>query len=60
MSYVYEARHSNGTTYDVPTNNHHSNHGEDDFKNHLLDIIKRSASGVISGYILHFTLKRHG
>lgn len=58
MPNIYEARHSNGQTYDVPTDRHHSNHHESDFKDHLRDIIERTVSGVASGYILHFALKR--
>ena len=59
MAHVYEVKHSNGRTYDVTTNRHHSEHSEDEFARHLLDIVKGAAGGVLSGYIVHFALKRH-
>ncbi|WP_287103859.1 hypothetical protein [Brevundimonas sp.] len=61
MANLYEVKHSNGTTYDVTTDKHHGDHHESDFKDHLLQIIDRSvgsaAGALISGYVLHFTLK---
>lgn len=57
MAYLYAVKHSNGHTYEVPTDKHHDNHHDGDFKDILLSIIERSASGIISGYVLHFTLK---
>lgn len=58
MAYVYEVKHSNGRTYDVTTNHHHEDHPEDAFTKHLLDVIKGAAGGVVSGYIIHYALKR--
>tara|TARA_R110002051_G_scaffold269600_1_gene329790 strand:- start:5202 stop:5381 length:180 start_codon:yes stop_codon:yes gene_type:complete len=58
MAHQYEVKHSDGRTYDVTTDKHHSDHHESDFKDHLLGIIERTISGVASGVIIHFALKR--
>jgi hypothetical protein len=60
VAHLYEVKHSNGQTYNVTTDKHHDNHHESDFKDHLVKIIERTVSGVAIGYVLHFTLKRHG
>ena len=60
MANIYEVRHSKGRTYDVPTDRHHDNHHDSDFKDHLLSILERTVGSLVSGYILHFTLKRRG
>lgn len=64
MANVYEAAHSNGQKYDVTTDKHHADHSDADFKKHLLGAIERAigggVGGLISGYILHYTLKKRG
>jgi len=60
VAHLYEVKHSDGQTYNVTTDQHHDNHHESDFKDHLVKIIERTVSGVAVGYILHFTLKRRG
>ncbi len=57
MANVYEAKHSNGQHYTVTTDHHHDDHGDENFKKMLTDIIKSSAGGVISGTVLHFAFK---
>ncbi len=57
MANRYEAEHSDGQTYDVTTHRHHDDHGDKEFKDHLLDVIKSTCAGVFSGYIVRFTHK---
>jgi hypothetical protein len=57
MVHIYSARLTDGQTYDVQTPNHHENHSDTDFRRHLLDIIKSSVSGVVSGTVVHFLYK---
>ncbi len=49
MPHQYEARTSDGDAYTVTTSKHHDDHDDATFKKHLLDVIKSSVSGVISG-----------
>lgn len=37
-----------GRTYTVNTPNHHADHGEQEFKDHLLDVLKQTVAGVIA------------
>ncbi len=48
---LYEARLSDGKTYNVTTIRHHGDHDDQTFKRHLLDIIKASIFGVVVGYV---------
>lgn len=57
MAHVYEARSSNGKTYEVTTDEHHSSHSDDSFKRHLWEVITGSIAGVVSGSIVHFLYK---
>ncbi len=54
---LYHAKMSDGQAYNVTTDKHHDDHDEATFKRHLLDIIKSSVSGVISGTVVHFMHK---
>jgi hypothetical protein len=57
MANVYQATLSDGTSYNVPTDKHHGNHSDAEFKKHLLDIIKNSTSGIITGVVVGYIFK---
>lgn len=57
MAHVYEVTTSNGERYTVTTREYHGDHHETTFRQHLLDILKGAAGGVISGSIMRFAYK---
>jgi hypothetical protein len=57
MAHVYEARTGDGKAYNVSTDRHHADHDDKTFKQHLLDVIKGSVSGVISGVVVTYVYK---
>jgi hypothetical protein len=57
MSHVYEVKTSDGKAYDVTTPHHHQDHDAKAFLDHLLDVLKGAAGGVISGTIVHYAYK---
>lgn len=57
MAYIYEVKHSDGQTYQVPTDYHHSELSEQEFREILLRTISGVAGSLISGLILHYTFK---
>jgi hypothetical protein len=57
MANVYHVKFSTGETFDVTTEKHHDDLDEASFKKHLIDVVKGSATGVISGVIVGYVLK---
>jgi hypothetical protein len=57
MANVYEARLSSGESYTVTTDRHHGDHDDKTFKQHLLDVIKGSISGIVSGVVVAYIHK---
>ena len=57
MAHLYHAKLSDGQTFDVTTDKHHADHDGPTFARHLLDIIKSSFAGVVSGTVVHFLYK---
>ncbi len=57
MTHLYEVHLSSGQVYDVSTEHHHDDHPGDAFRNHLLDILKRTTSQVASAVILKVIFK---
>ncbi|MDO9223608.1 MAG: hypothetical protein Q7U20_07840 [Caulobacter sp.] len=57
MSHQYDAHMDNGDKFTVTTSRHHDDHTDDEFAKHLLDVIKGSISGVVSGVIVRFAYK---
>lgn len=57
MANIYEVHHTNGQTYEVPTDRHHDDHSDYDFKKHLLTILEGIVSGVATGHIMHYRFK---
>lgn len=53
MGHMYEAHTNDGQSFDVSTPHHHSDHDDQTFRNHLLDVIKQSASQIIAGVVVH-------
>jgi len=58
--HLYEVTLSNGDKYDVNTRTHHSDVPEPSFRQHLLDIIKASASQIIAGVVVGYIHKGRG
>jgi hypothetical protein len=54
---VYHVELSDGQSYTVTTEHHHDDHDAATFRRHLLDVIKSSVAGVVSGTIVHFLHK---
>jgi hypothetical protein len=52
MSHIYEVHTSDGT-YNVTTDNHHDNHDDAWFREHLAQAILNIAVNVVGGVILH-------
>jgi hypothetical protein len=52
MSHSYSAQGSDGKTYDVTTDEHHTNHTNDSFKSHLEQIIQQYVVGLASGFTI--------
>jgi hypothetical protein len=57
MANLYQARLNNGQTYDVTTDRHHADHDDKTFKQHLLEVIKASVPGIISGIVVGYVHK---
>jgi hypothetical protein len=57
MANQYEVRLSDGQAYNVTTDQHHANHSDSAFKQHLLDVIKQSAAGIITGVVVGYVHK---
>ena len=55
---VYEVQLNDGRIFrDVTTEHSHQDHDDKTFKQHLLDVLKGGAGGVVSGFVVHFALK---
>lgn len=52
MAHFYEVRTSDGN-FNVSTDNHHDNHSDEWFRQHLIQAILDTARDVASGIILH-------
>jgi hypothetical protein len=52
MSNVYGVKLGDGSSYEVTTERHHSQHDGQTWKKHLLDVIKGSVSGIVSAVIV--------
>ncbi len=59
MANKYHVTLSNGDSYTVTTEEHHDDHGLEAFKKHLFDAITSVTGGLVTAYVLHFTLKKH-
>lgn len=57
MANVYQVTMDDGTRYDVTTDQHHSQMPEQTFRQHLLQIIRDSIPGIISGVVVGVVLK---
>jgi hypothetical protein len=57
MSNVYTAKAKDGSSYEVSTSKHHSDHDEETFKKHLTDVIKGTISGVGAIVIVEYIFK---
>lgn len=49
MAHEYEAHGHDGKIYDVTTSEHHSNHTDETFKQHLGRVIDGALGGTASG-----------
>ena len=54
MANQYDVTLSDGRSYSVTTDRHHGEHSDNAFKQHLLDIIKQSAAGIITGVVVGY------
>lgn len=57
MANQYTVTMSDGKKFDVTTSEHHDDHSDASFKNHLWAVITGSISGMISGTVIHFVFK---
>lgn len=57
MANAYHVELSTGQSYNVTTDRHHGDHDDKTFKQHLLDIIKGSVSGVVAGVVVRYIHK---
>lgn len=57
VGHLYDIELSSGQRHTVETPHHHDDHHPDDFAQHLSDILKGAAGGVISGLVLHYTFR---
>jgi hypothetical protein len=57
MPNLYEVHLSNGQVYEVSTQHHHDDHPAPTFQQHLLDVLKSSASRVVSEVIIRVVFK---
>ena len=52
MAHLYEVELGDGQVHHVTTPHHHDDHDEDNFRRHLLDLIKQSAGALVSEVII--------
>lgn len=57
MANIYEVHLDNGHAYEVSTQHHHDDHPAHVFERHLLDILKSSASRVVSEVVIRIIFK---
>lgn len=57
MANLYGVQTSSGKNFDVTTNKHHDDHDDKTFRDHLLDVIKGTASQVIGEVVVRYTFK---
>jgi hypothetical protein len=57
VSNLYFTTISVGDTYNVTTDKHHADHDDATFKQYLLDVIKNTTSGVITGVVVSYVFK---
>ncbi len=54
MAHLYDVQTSDGRTHPVATEHHHADYEDASFKRHLLDVLKGSAGGIISGMVVQY------
>ncbi len=53
MPHEYHVQTSDGQSFTVTTDQHHDDHTDKGFRDHLLDVIKQAVAQIASGVFIH-------